>query len=233
MSSMSSTDTLYLIYLSTGFTIGFGHCIGMCGPIVISLSLNIGQKNPLIAHLLYNCGRIVTYSLIGGLMGATGSFTVVTANLAGLQKLVLIFAGILIVVMGLAMGGWLPAGRVFGDSAGMAKFIARGFKKLSARRTTLAYLPLGLLLGLLPCGPVYTALIGAARAGMEAPSAFEGVIAGMGLMLAFGIGTLPAMVLVGRLASMRWLKSRWIIYKTGAVLMILMGIYFIAKAIRY
>lgn len=230
---MLSTDALYLIYLSTGFTIGFGHCIGMCGPIVISLSLNIDKKSPLIPHLLYNFGRIITYTLIGGFMGATGSFTVVTANMAGLQKLVLIFAGILIVVMGLAMGGWLPVGRIFGDSDGMTDFIAKGFKKLSSYKSTFVYLPLGLLLGLLPCGPVYTALIGAARAGMEAPTAFDGIITGMGLMLAFGVGTVPALLLVGRLASMRWLKSRSIIYKTGAVLMILMGIYFIVKAIQY
>ena len=230
---MLSTDALYLIYLSTGFTIGFGHCIGMCGPIVISLSLNTDKKNPLIPHLLYNSGRIITYTLIGGVMGATGSFTVVTANMAGLQKLVLIFAGILIVFMGLAMGGWLPVGRIFGDGAGMADFIATGFKKLSSRKSTFVYLPLGLLLGLLPCGPVYTALIGAARAGMEASTAFDGIITGMGLMFAFGIGTVPALLLVGRLASMHWLKSRSIIYKTGAVLMILMGIYFIVKAVQY
>ena len=233
MYSMLSTDALYLIYLSTGFTIGFGHCIGMCGPIVISLSLNTDIKNPLIPHLLYNFGRIITYTLIGGLMGATGSFTVVTANMAGLQKAVLIFAGILIVVMGLAMGGWLPVGRIFGDSDGMADFIAKGFKKLSSYKSTIVYLPLGLLLGLLPCGPVYTALIGAARAGMESPSAFDGILTGMGLMLAFGIGTVPALLLVGRLASIRWLKSRSIIYKTGAVLMILMGIYFVIKAVNY
>ena len=74
--------------------------------------------------------------------------------MAGLQKLVLIFAGILIVVMGLATGGWLPVGRIFGDGAGMADVIAKGFKKLSSRKSTFVYLPLGLLLGLLPCGPV-------------------------------------------------------------------------------
>jgi sulfite exporter TauE/SafE len=230
---MLSTDTLYLIYLSTGFTIGFGHCIGMCGPIVVSLSLNINNKNLIIPHLLYNSGRVITYTLIGGLMGATGSFTAVTADMAGLQKAVLIFAGVLIVVMGLAMGGWLPLGRFFGDSAGPEGFIARGFKKLSSRNSTVVYFPLGLLLGLLPCGPVYTALIGAARAGMEANTAVEGVVTGMGLMFAFGVGTIPALILVARLAGMGWLKSRWIIYKTGAVLMILMGIYFIVKAVRY
>jgi len=60
-----------------------------------------------------------------------------------------------------------------------------------------------------------------------------GILSGMGLMCAFGIGTVPALMLVGRLAGMRWLKSRAIIYKFGAVLMISMGVVFIIKAIRF
>lgn len=230
---MLSTDALYLVFLTTGFTIGFGHCIGMCGPIVVSLSLNIKDKNILIPHLLYNTGRTITYTVMGGVMGATGSFTAVTANIAGLQKAVLIFAGVLIVVMGLAMSGWLPLGRIFGDSFNPGGMIARGFNRLTNRKSLFAYFPLGLLLGLLPCGPVYTALIGVARAGMEAKNATEGVLIGMGLMFAFGVGTVPALILVARLAGMGWLKSRQVIYKAGAVLMILVGIYFIIKAIRY
>lgn len=230
---MLSTDALYLVYLTTGFTIGFGHCIGMCGPIVVSLSLNIKDKNIFIPHLLYNTGRTITYAIMGGVMGATGSFTAVTANIAGLQKAVLIFAGVLIVVMGLAMSGWLPLGRIFGDSFNPGGLISRGFNRLTNRKSLFAYFPLGLLLGLLPCGPVYTALIGVARAGMEAKNATEGVLIGMGLMFAFGVGTVPALILVARLAGMGWFKSRQVIYKAGAVLMILVGIYFIIKAIRY
>jgi sulfite exporter TauE/SafE len=89
------------------------------------------------------------------------------------------------------------------------------------------------LLGLLPCGPVYTALLGAARTGMEAPAIYHGVFAGMGLMTVFGLGTVPALFLVAKLADMGWIKSRNIIYKVGAVLMILVGIFFIIKAIRF
>ena len=111
-------------------------------------------------------------------MGLTGSFVGVTAPIAGLQKGVMIFAGMLIIVMGLAMTGWLPMGRIFGDGYTPQGVISKGFKKLAASRSALKYYPLGLLLGLLPCGPVYTALIAAAGAGMEAQSALEGIIKG-------------------------------------------------------
>lgn len=230
---MLSTKALYLIYFTSGFTVGFGHCIGMCGPIVVSLSLSSNRKSIITTHLLYNLGRLVTYSVLGGLMGLTGSFTIVTADIAGLQKGVLIFAGVLIVVMGVAMSGWLPAGRIFGDHYDPSGILSRGFRRLTDRQSPITYFGLGLLLGLLPCGPVYTALIGAARAGMETTNPVEGTLAGMGLMLAFGLGTVPALMLVARLAAMGWLKSRPLIYKTGAVLMILVGVYFIIKAIRY
>jgi sulfite exporter TauE/SafE len=229
---MSSTEPLCLVFLVTGFTVGFGHCIGMCGPIVVSLSLNLKGKNVLVPHLLYNTGRIITYAILGGFAGLLGSFTILTSSILSLQKAVLIFAGILVLLMGVAMGGWISPGRLFGDEAG-SKVFSKWFQRLSAMRSPLVHLPLGLLLGLLPCGPVYTALIASARAGMGAGSALQGFLSGIGLMLAFGIGTVPALLLVGKLAGLGWIGSRGIIYKVGSVLMMLVGIYFIIQGIRY
>ena len=148
---MLSTESLYLIYLTTGFTVGFGHCIGMCGPIVVSLSLKISGKGVVIPNLLYHFGRIITYMLMGAVMGATGTFTVVTAHLVSLQKAVMIGAGVLIVVMGLAMIGWIPTGRIFGEHYHPGSIISRGFSKLSRVKSSAVYFPLGLWLGLLPC----------------------------------------------------------------------------------
>lgn len=230
---MLSTETLYLLYLSTGFAVGFGHCLGMCGPIVVTVSLNLKEKNIFSPQLLYHLGRITTYILLGGVVAAAGSFTMVAAHIERLQKGVMIFAGALIVFMGLAMAGWLPGGRIFGDHSSPSRWISKGFGKLLKVKSTIVYLPLGLLLGMLPCGPVYTALLGAARAGMDTDTAFHGILAGMGLMAAFGLGTVPALLLVAKLADMGWLKSRAIIYKAGAILMIIAGIIFIIKAARF
>ena len=124
-------------------------------------------------------------------------------------------------------------GRIFGDYYNPDGIITRGFGKMSGVRSTAAYLPMGLLLGLLPCGPVYTALITAARAGMEIQPPFKAFLTGMGLMVSFGLGTIPALLLVASLAKMNWLRSRKVIYKIGSVLMIAVGIYFVIKGIRY
>jgi sulfite exporter TauE/SafE len=232
---MLSTETLYFIFFSSGFSVGFGHCLGMCGPIVASLSLSSKGRGEgvLLAHLLYNVGRVTTYAVLGGIMGVTGSFTRVTASIASLQKGVMLFAGLLVVLLGLAMAGWIPLGRFFGDYHNPGGLLARGFSKLSAARTKAAYYPLGLLLGFLPCGPLYTSLVSAARAGMEAASPLEGFFLGTGLMLSFGLGTVPSLLAVAKLVDLGWLKRRELIYKVSSILMIILGIYFVIKAIRY
>jgi sulfite exporter TauE/SafE len=229
---MSSTEPLYLLFLVTGFTVGFGHCIGMCGPIVVSLSLNSKESHLVFRHLLYNAGRVITYGILGGLAGTLGSFTILASSILSLQKGVLIFAGILILLMGLAMGDWLPFGNFFG-SGGSSSVFSKWFQRFSAAKSSVCFLLLGLLLGLLPCGPVYTVLIASARAGMSAESALQAFLSGMGLMVAFGVGTLPALLLVGKLAGLGWLKSRQVIYRISSVLMVLVGVYFIIQGIRY
>ena len=233
MYSMSFIDPLFLVFLTTGFAVGFGHCIGMCGPLVVSLSLNIKTKHRFLPHLLYNCGRIVTYSILGGVMGVSGSFTLVTAHIAGIQKSAMILTGVLIIIMGLAMSGWIPFGKVFGDSYNIGGFVSKGFRRLSQLNSPAAYFPIGLLLGLLPCGPVYTALLAAVGAGMRAGDSWEAIFKGMGVMMCFGLGTVPALFLVAKLADMGWLKKRELFYRIGAILMIAVGLYFVIKGIRY
>lgn len=230
MSSMSSP--LVVIFL-TGLSVGFGHCIGMCGPIAVSLSLNLKRKGVVFPQLLYNAGRITTYAFLGGLMGLTGSFTVVASHIAGVQKGVMILAGVVIIIMGVSMLGWIPLGQIFRDEYTPKGVIQKGYQRLSASKSPFTYYPLGLLLGLLPCGPVYASLIVAARAGMEATSSLQGVFTGASLMLAFGIGTVPALFIVGKLAGLRWLRSREVIYQIGAVLMVVVGVYFVIRGVRY
>ena len=230
---MSFIDPMAWVFLTTGFAVGFGHCIGMCGPIVISMSLQLKDGNTLWPHVLYNTGRVTTYSVLGGVMGVTGSFAMVTSGIADIQKGVLVFAGFLIIFMGILMTGWLKKFSCFREGSGLQSFFSKTFSRLVQSKSTLAYYPVGLLLGLLPCGPVYTVMIASARAGMEANNAVTGFMDGLVLMLAFGIGTVPALFLVGKLAGLRFFKKRELIYKTGAVIMICVGIYFVIKGIRY
>jgi hypothetical protein len=131
------------------------------------------------------------------------------------------------------MSGWLPLGRVLGDYYNPDGIITKGFRKLSQVKSTATYFPIGLLLGLLPCGAVYTALLAAAGAGMNAAGTLEGILKGMAVMMSFGIGTIPALFLVAKLTDMGWLKKRQIIYRIGTILMIMVGLYFIVQGIWY
>jgi sulfite exporter TauE/SafE len=94
---MSFIDSLYPIFFITGITVGFGHCIGMCGPIVVSFSLHLKGRSVIVPNLLYNVGRIGTYTILGGILGITGSLTSFISNIVALQKGVMIFAGLVIV----------------------------------------------------------------------------------------------------------------------------------------
>jgi sulfite exporter TauE/SafE len=226
-------DSLFATYLLTGIAIGFGHCIGMCGPLVISLTLNWGARNATLPHLIYHCGRILTYTVLGAVMGATGSFTIIAAHIRSFQIGAMLFTGLLVTIMGLAMGDWIPQIRFLNPQGTPFGSIARIFKTLSKSPSAGSYFPIGLMLGLLPCGPVYTALLGAARAGMAAANICQGVFTGMALMAAFGLGTIPALFILGKVANTGWMKFRNCFYKIGAVLMVILGIYFIGAAIRY
>ncbi len=224
---------LSFFFLSTGFAVGFGHCIGMCGPIVVSLSLSLENRNRLLPHLLYNSGRILTYGFLGAILGLSGSFTGVVTHIAGIQKGVMVFTGLTIIAMGVIMAGWLPAGRFFKDAPPAGSFISRAFRRLTTARSTGIYFPLGLLLGLLPCGPVYTALLAVIRATLAIDNPIPAVLTGFGLMLAFGLGTVPALFLVGKLTDLGWLRYRSGIYKIGAMLMVCIGLYFTYTGFRY
>lgn len=230
---MFSIDSLYLIFLATGITVGFGHCLGMCGPIAVSFSIALKEKACFIPHLLYNAGRISTYAILGGIMGATGSFAMVATRIAIIQKGVMILTGLMIIAMGAAMAGWFSFGRIFSDAYHPSEAIAKRFRALSKVKSSFAYFPMGLMLGLLPCGPVYTALLAAARGGMERTEVVSGIIFGMSLMVCFGAGTIPALLLVSRLAAFDWLPSRTLIYRVTSFFMIIVGAYYLVKGIRY
>jgi uncharacterized protein len=213
--------------------VGFGHCIGMCGPIVVSFSLGLKDRNRFLPNLIYHAGRISTYSVLGGILGAGGSFTGIVTPMAGLQKAVMILTGVLISVMGLVMTGWvsIPRMRSLGETP--LRWFFSCFNKLSGSSGIAGFFTLGLFLGLIPCGPVYTALLTSARIGMESPTVWNGALSGSMLMLSFGLGTLPALLLVAGLSDMKWLKSRASVYRIGGVLMLGVGIYFLVKGIRY
>jgi len=209
----------------TGMFGGFGHCIGMCGPIVAArvLTQQAGERSywtRLMPSLLYNGGRVTTYTLIGGLMGLSGSFANVAGRLSNVQNLAAISAGIIMIAMGLSiLGIWRGTTVIEKHNSAVMRLASRVIASTSSVRPYL----LGLVLGLLPCGLSYTIFIAAAGTG--------GVVPGTLIALLFGAGTLPALLLFGAIVSSLSAAFRGRIYRAGGVLVMLMGTYYVYQGI--
>ncbi len=226
-----SVNSIYLLMFTSGLLSGFSHCLGMCGPLVTSYSLGLKER-ALLPHMLYNLGRVTTYILLGGVVGMTGSFLGVMAGVQGLQRLIMILAGVLIVLMGLGLAGWFPfPGRLEGRGTLFPGFIERALGPSPGRLTAGSFYPLGVLLGFIPCGVVYTALIATARAGMEAENHLFGFLKGLLMMLSFGLGTMPTLLLLGGTVGIMGVRMRSRLQRLSALVMIAAGVIFVARAV--
>ncbi|CAN5413907.1 sulfite exporter TauE/SafE family protein [soil metagenome] len=162
---------------------GSMHCAGMCGPIALALPTRGHTKwERLLGRLLYQFGRITTYSILGALIGLGSS----AISLAGYGRALSIGAGSLMIVAAVLQLLWhrslLPAAFQHRITAPVRTALQRNLAKRS--RSTLYII--GILNGLLPCGLVTAALIGAAGLGSVAGSA--------AFMAFFGLGTVPMML---------------------------------------
>lgn len=167
--------------LLSAFVLGIAgsfHCIGMCGPIALSLPVG-DMKSRFMSTFLYNVGRALTYAILGIGVGLVGSFF----RLFGFQQWISIIAGVLLLI-GLLSGKFIR----FGGSGWVGSQMARIRKSIGNLFSKAGYgsvFSIGLLNGLLPCGLVYMALAGAVSASNVAESSL--------FMLVFGLGTIPAM----------------------------------------
>ena len=213
----------------SGFLGGFGHCMGMCGPVVAAYALHPIKKSYL-PQLLYNLGRITTYSIIGGVMGLTGSFAGVINPVENFQNMIMAVIGLLMVIMGLVVGGWIPL-NIGNYKTGCSPMAGRMVKFVTETGSAGAFFPMGLILGFIPCGLSYTAFIAAAGAGVHAASRAEGFLKGMSMLFLFGLGTFPALLLLGGLLSVVGQQTRLKLYRASAIVMIVAGALFLYRAI--
>lgn len=181
----------------TAFVLGIAgslHCVGMCGPIALALPVPAEIPRAL-GLLLYNAGRILTYGLLGLLVGLVGQLLA----LAGYQQLLSIVCGVLIVLWAILpllpiRTTTLPNGLSFFHG-----FIKKQLSYFLKRRTRSTLLILGILNGFLPCGLVYVAL--------AASLSTANSIMGGWFMVLFGLGTAPLMFAVGYVKN--WLNGSW------------------------
>lgn len=227
---MSNNDSLYLLMLGTGFFGGFGHCTAMCGPLVATYTITI-QASPierLKPYLIYHSGRLMSYSLIGGFMGLTGSFVSTVKVFSHLQTIAMAFAGILMILTGLSIFKFTTSPI---SSFRFFKGIIKIMKGVSESGGIGSLFPLGMVNGIIPCGLSYTAFIAGAGIGASEVNPVAGFLKGMFLLLIFGFGTLPALFLLSQLISKGAAIIRKRFYSLAGVFMILSGAMFIYRAI--
>ena len=219
---MGSID---LISIATIALLGsFGHCIGMCGGIVIAYSSRkVDEKWSNLmqgfAHLVYSFGRITTYVMLGAIFGALGG----VAQFNGYTTAALtIVAGIFMILAGLSLLGKLEFLTRLEHSFSNTKWYQDIFRQVLRSKSLYSFYILGLLNGLLPCGLVYFFAVTAASTG----SPLWGAL----VMLIFGLSTIPALFGLGFFTQ---LLSKSILRKMmmnlASIIVILFGLYTIYR----
>jgi len=217
-----------LTIISIAFLGSFGHCIGMCGGIVVAYStIKIDPKSSKVsqsvAHLLYSFGRVLTYTVLGAMFGALGGVVLFSNNANGG---LLIFAGIVMILAGLSLMGKIKFLTLIEHSFSSSPLYKNAFKSVLNSKSNLSFFVLGMLNGLLPCGFVYFFAITAA----STADPFYGAL----VMFIFGVSTIPAMFGVGFLSSLASATSfRNMMMSLSSVAVILYGAFTIYNGYEY
>lgn len=222
-------ETISFISIITIALLGsFGHCIGMCGGIVVAYSstkvnTKWTKKTQMISHLLYSFGRITTYTILGavfGYLGSVGSFSYFS------NGVLLIFAGLMMVLVGLSLSGKFKFLTLIEHSVSTMPWYQKTFKRILSYKSLGSFYFLGALNGLLPCGFVYVFAITAA----STSSAFYGAM----VMFIFGLSTLPAMFSLGFFVGMfKQVALRNLFINLASILVIFFGAYTMYNGYKY
>ncbi|MBB6713443.1 sulfite exporter TauE/SafE family protein [Clostridium gasigenes] len=200
------TNASYAVLFVVGVLTSI-HCVGMCGGIMLSQSLSKESTNKFEAikpSLLYNLGRVVSYTILGGIIGALGSVFSLSITAKAIMQL---FAGVFMIMMGFNMAGF-SAFRKFN--------IKLPHSACKVKNKSGSPFIVGLLNGLMPCGPLQTMQLFALGTG----SATKGALS----MFMFSIGTVPLMLTFGALSGLLSKGYTKKILKFSGVLIIVLGL---------
>lgn len=213
-----------MISFWAAFTVGlFGslHCIGMCGPIAAALPYPSQKKSHLVGSvLLYNSGRILTYGFLGIIFGILGA----SFSLAGFQQFIALFLGIIFLMAGIfsfnlesTLLKWKWTSRIF-------FFVKSRLSIFLQNKSFQSLFFIGLMNGLLPCGLVYIALAGAISSGT--------IGGGFVWMIAFGLGTIPLMLVAAISRSLVKVSLRNFFKKAYPIMLIVFALLFIIRGLN-
>ena len=208
----------------SGFMLGAAgslHCVGMCGPLSLALPVNhLSKIQKFFSLLLYQLGRVVTYSTIGLLFGLAGR----RIYMAGFQQWFSIVMGVLI--LSLAVLYFIQKKIIHLKLLNRFYFFVQQqlSRLLKSDGGLSGFLLMGMVNGLLPCGMIYIAL--------AATLSFTEIVQGVSFMALFGAGTLPAMMLVGYAGQMINPGWRSSLKKLVPVFISLMGVLLILRGLN-
>lgn len=214
-----SIVTVFLVGLLGGV-----HCLGMCGSIVGILTAQLpvsGSKWPF--HFAYNGGRILSYTLAGALVGAIGQAGLVMRDQVPVQHLLFALSSLMLIALGLYLAGiWNVVSRIEKAGGVLWRHIQPLARTLFPITTPSKAFLLGMLWGWLPCGLVYSVLVTALSSGSP--------LRGAMIMLAFALGTLPNLLLIGMFweRCRHWIQAAKVRLFAGAVV-IAFGVYGLFK----
>lgn len=207
-----------MTFFASALVMGFfasGHCLGMCGPLVLALPPGDGNfSKAVFFRVLYNLGRIATYAMLGalaGLAGAALAFEGAQAKVASIAGVLLIIVALMQVLPKLRLNLFSHVYQV------ISRFISPRLKNAGAGRFVL----LGLLNGFLPCGMVAAALV----VSIAAETVAEGVL----YMAVYGLGTLPMMLTASLMGFYLAARTKRILTIVGPVYSLAVGVLLLVR----
>ncbi|CAA6824654.1 MAG: membrane protein, putative [uncultured Sulfurovum sp.] len=216
------------IIISTAFLGSFGHCIGMCGGIVVAYSSSkidqtSTQLTQTLSHLSYNFGRVATYAMLGAVFGLIGQAVAFTPTTKGILFLL---TGLLMLLAGLSLLGKFKFLNSVEFSFSKYSWFQNSFRALLKSKSYKSFFLLGMLNGIIPCGLVYSfAIMAAATA-----SPLWGAI----VMATFGLATIPALFFLGSVTKFLQKGSlRGMMMKAAAFLVVVYALFTMYKGYNF
>lgn len=200
-----------------GGLLGSGHCVGMCGAFAIAIGWDSSRPTAnLVRQSVYSLGRCCTYAFLGALAGFGGQWMQQRLGaLTSIQAVMSLVAATVLILMGLATSGLLPSSDRWLSKLAACPAVGQ-FRALLKSRSLANVFVAGLATGFLPCGLVYGVLALALSSGS--------VLHGAATMGAFGLGTIPLMIVVGMSGSTLSLDMRRRLLRVAAICLVGAGV---------
>jgi sulfite exporter TauE/SafE len=199
----------------TGLAVSLGHCTGMCGPLVMGFAAAQRTRGATAGALaratgLYHSGRILAYGLLGAALSLAGA----AAAVAAAQGAVSLAVGILMTLLALGLLGVLPT-RTWIERSPLARPVLGRIRTLLGANRAGAHFAVGVANGFLPCGPVAVVALSAATA--------SDPLRGGAALLLYGLGTVPALAILGAGGVLLGREARRRLNALGAALILLLA----------